>query len=185
MSGVGAPGAGFGFPVPIITQATPLSQTVNYYRFVGGVKGDMPDHWTLKNWTYDVYGQFSRSDGSYTQSYQKADRVSATAGSDTASGCDTSSTWVSNESMDQLEPGVACVPVNYFAAVQNGHFTPAEYKPASFKAAIKGSTARVSLMSPNAATAICRTLASGSFMAAIRAVTAGAPISTMNVPRLS
>jgi iron complex outermembrane recepter protein len=119
--------AGFGFPVPIITQAAPFTQTVDYGRFVVGVKGDLPDHWTLKNWTYDVYGQFSRSDGSYTESYQKADRVSATAGSDTASGCDTSSTWVSNESMAQLEPGVACVPVNYFAAVQNGHFTPAEY----------------------------------------------------------
>ncbi|HEX3916812.1 MAG TPA: TonB-dependent receptor [Caulobacteraceae bacterium] len=115
---------GFNYPVPIIQQAAPASQTVDYGRFVIGLKGDLP----FGNWTYDIFGQYSRSDGSYTQSFVRADRVSATAGAGAGTnGCDTSISYFSNESMDQLEPGVACVPVNYFAAVTNGGFTPAEY----------------------------------------------------------
>ena len=118
--------AGFAFPVPIIEQAAPATQTVNYYRFVAGIKGDVPEFAIFKNWTYDVYGQFSRSDGSYTQEYQKADRVQATAGSSDPSGCDVNNTFFGGPSMAQLEPGVACVPVDYFRAAAVGHFTPAE-----------------------------------------------------------
>lgn len=118
---------GFFFPVPIVQQAAPATQTVDYGRFVLGVKGDLPQMPFLKNWTYDVWGQFSRSDGSYTQVYQKADRVSATAGAGFGTnGCDVNNSDFSPGSMAQLEPGVACVPVNYFAAAANGHFTPAE-----------------------------------------------------------
>jgi iron complex outermembrane receptor protein len=117
---------GFGFPVPIIPQAAPATQSVNYGRIVVGIKGDLPSTDWFKNWTYDVFGQVSRSDGTYTQSIVKADRVSATAGAGAGTnGCDITNSDFSPESMAQLEPGVACVPVNYFAAVQNG-FTPAE-----------------------------------------------------------
>jgi len=124
--------AGFGFPVPIIEEAEPSTQTVNYYRVVGGVQGDLPDHATLKNWTYDVYGQFSRSDGSYSQVYEKQDRVNATAGSATPSGCDVNATIgdifgsPTGLTMAQAEPGVACVPVDYFSAAARDAFTPAE-----------------------------------------------------------
>ena len=120
---------GFIYPVPVIQQAAPATQTVDYGRFVLGVKGDLP--WQapwFKNWTYDIFGQFSRSDGSYTQVYQKADRVSATGGSGIADGaCDVNNSDFSPGSMAQLEPGVACVPINYFRAAATGQFTPAEY----------------------------------------------------------
>jgi iron complex outermembrane receptor protein len=125
--------AGFGFPVPIIQQGAPATQTVDYGRFVLGVKGDLPDFHTLRNWTYDLYGQFSRSDGSYTQVYQKTDRVNATAGAGAGTnGCDVNATIgdifgsPTGETMAQAEPGVACVPVDYFRAAAVGHFTPAE-----------------------------------------------------------
>jgi len=114
---------GFIFPVPVILQKAPSGQTVDYGRFVGGVKGDLPNFGSLTDWTYDVYGQYSRSDGDYVQVYSKNDRVNATAGS---SSCDVNIAPLGGESMAQAEPGVACVPVNYFAAVENGGFTPAE-----------------------------------------------------------
>jgi len=119
--------SGFGFPIPIIQQAAPATQKVDYGRFVVGVKGDLPEMPFLHNWTYDIYGQFSRSDASYTQVYQKADRVEATAGAGAGTnGCDVNNTFYGTPSMAQLEPGVACVPVNYIAAAANGHFTPQE-----------------------------------------------------------
>ncbi len=118
--------AGFVAPLPIIEEAQPSTQTVDYGRFVVGVQGDLPEVATFKNWTYDVYGQYSRSDGSYTQEYERQDRVQATAGSSDPSGCDVNNTNLGFPSMAQVEPGVACVPVNYFAAVMNGGFTPAE-----------------------------------------------------------
>jgi iron complex outermembrane receptor protein len=125
--------AGFGFPVPIIEEAEPSTQTVNYYRFVGGVQGDLPDHFTFKNWSYDIYGQFSRSDGSYSQVYEKQDRVNATAGAGAGTnGCDVNATVgdifgsPTGLTMAQAEPGVACVPIDYFAAAARNGFTPAE-----------------------------------------------------------
>jgi iron complex outermembrane receptor protein len=128
--------AGFGYPVPIIQQAAPATQTVDYGRFVLGVKGDLPNFANMTNWTYDIYGQFSRSDGSYTQEYQRTDRVNATAGIDPAdptAACSVNATiggspaGPGNETMAMAEPGVACVPVNYFRAAALGYFQPNEY----------------------------------------------------------
>jgi iron complex outermembrane receptor protein len=126
---VGGPANGFGFAEPVIAQVLTNTQTVNYGRFVVGVKGDLPNFGTLTDWTYDVYGQYARSDGSYTTQYVRSDRVNATSFADTPSGCDTSAVnpFFGGPSMDAAEPGVACVPVNYIAAVQNGQFTPAEF----------------------------------------------------------
>jgi len=45
---------GFCFPVPILFTPEPLTQTVDYARGVGGVKGDLPNWRSLQNWTYDV-----------------------------------------------------------------------------------------------------------------------------------
>ncbi|HWF78075.1 MAG TPA: TonB-dependent receptor [Caulobacteraceae bacterium] len=123
----GVPISGFGAPVPVIVENQPATQTVNYFRGVVGVKGDLPNWRSLTNWTYDVFGQISYSSGDYSQVYEKADRVSATAGAGAGTnGCDVNNASFSNESMAQLEPGVACVPVNYIAAAANGFFTPQE-----------------------------------------------------------
>ena len=121
---------GFGIPEPIIQQLEPDTQAVSYYRGVVGVKGSLPNIGTLTNWTYDVYGQVSYSDGAYTQTYNKNDRINAIAGAGPGSnGCDVNALepfFGSGETMAQAEPGVACVPVNLFQAVANGGFTPAE-----------------------------------------------------------
>jgi iron complex outermembrane receptor protein len=119
---------GFGYPLPVVPYNIYTSQRVNYERLVLGFKGDLPSFGPLNNWTYDVYGQLSNSDGMYTQTYVKTDRINATMGASAGTnGCDVNA--VANPgslSMAQAEPGVACVPVNYFAAVVNGGFTPAE-----------------------------------------------------------
>ncbi len=122
---------GFFLPIVVIPQETPASQTVDYGRFVLGFKGDLPSFATLTNWTYDIYGQFSRSDGWYSQEYVRSDRVNATAGAGPGTnGCDTVNGFApftgQGNTMAVQEPGVACVPVNYFAAVQHGAFSPAE-----------------------------------------------------------
>jgi iron complex outermembrane recepter protein len=121
----GVPVNGFVYPIPVIMQQAPSTQTVDYARIVLGVKGDLPSWGSFKNWTYDVFGQESHDWGSYSQLFSKSDRVSATAGAPDGT-CDPTSTAFSNESMAQLEPGIACVPVNYLQAVVNGGFTPAE-----------------------------------------------------------
>jgi iron complex outermembrane recepter protein len=118
---------GFFFPIPVIPEVEPQSQTVNYARAVLGFKGDLPNFFTFTNVQYDIYGQAALSDGSYTTEYEKTDRVNATAGAGAGTnGCDVNATLGSGETMAQAEPGVACVPINYFAAAQNGAFTPQE-----------------------------------------------------------
>jgi iron complex outermembrane receptor protein len=124
---------GFCFPVPVLLQVIPTTQTVDYARVVLGVKGDLPNIWTTRNWTYDLYGQYSESDGSYTQRYIPTDRANAIFGAGAGSnGCDVnavapfSSPGPGNEPMSVQEPGVACVPVNLIEAAMTGALTPAE-----------------------------------------------------------
>ncbi len=117
---------GFGYPLPISPQIYSANQRVDYGRIVIGVDGDVPKFSIFKNWTYDIYGQFSHSQATYAQDFAYADRVNATAGSSNAAGCDPNANENGGYTMAQLEPNVACVPVNYFAAVQNGGFTPQE-----------------------------------------------------------
>ena len=117
---------GFAYPLPIVLQNLQGTQTVDYARFVLGVKGDIPNLFTLTNWTYDVYGQYSRSSGTYTQQYIPLDRASAVFGAANAEGCDPTSTWEGGESMAQLEPGVSCVPFNLYKAVADGGLNAAE-----------------------------------------------------------
>jgi iron complex outermembrane receptor protein len=120
---------GFGFPEPVVPELEGQSQTVDYVRGVLGFKGDLPNFLTVTNVQYDIYGQAARSDGWYTTEYEKTDRVNATAGAGAGTnGCDVNAIapFGSGETMAQAEPGVACVPINYFAAVQNGQFTPQE-----------------------------------------------------------
>jgi iron complex outermembrane receptor protein len=121
---------GFNLPVPVIPEVQPQAQTVYYARGVLGFKGDLPPFATLHDWTYDIYGQVSRSDGWYSAVYEKNDRVNATAGASFGTnGCDVNAFVPftgSGQTMAQAEPGVACVPVDYFRAAQTGNFTPQE-----------------------------------------------------------
>ena len=121
------------FPQAVVPQVQPASQSVDYARAVIGVRGDLPSWGSFKNWTFDIYGQFSYDWGSYSERFVRTDRVNATAGSGALdNGCNVNAVTpgtaagVANEPMAVAEPGVACMPVNYFAAVANGGFTPSE-----------------------------------------------------------
>jgi len=113
--------AGFSNPEPVIPEAEDASQHVDYYRFVAGIKGDVPSFASFTNWTYNVFGQASISDATYAQTYTPLDRANAVlnygAGSPGPVGCDQSAI---------TEPGVSCVPFNLYSDVERGGFTPAE-----------------------------------------------------------
>lgn len=49
--------------VPVSSYASNSNQTVDYYRGVVGVRGDFSS--LGKSWSYDLYGQYSRSEGTY------------------------------------------------------------------------------------------------------------------------
>jgi len=105
-------------------------QQVDYERVVIGLRGAIRDYFTLKNWSYDLYYQYSRSAGYYSGSFVYNDRVNATAGSTNAAGCDPNAIAIGGggKTLAQIEgPGALCQPVNYIAAVMNGGaLTPAE-----------------------------------------------------------
>jgi iron complex outermembrane receptor protein len=133
---------GFGAPLVVLPELLADTQTVNYYRGVIGIKGDLPNLWTLNNWTYDVYGQASYDDAYYKTEFTPTDRANAVfgAGSNTpgntlgpnGASCNVNAVAPNsgpagpgNETMAALEPGKACVPVNLFQALSTG-LTPAQ-----------------------------------------------------------
>lgn len=51
---------------PVVLIPTGNETDVNYYRAVGGLRGELPSNFLAGNWRWDSYAQFSRSDGDYT-----------------------------------------------------------------------------------------------------------------------
>ncbi|MGE5567301.1 MAG: TonB-dependent receptor domain-containing protein [Parcubacteria group bacterium] len=122
-SGSGYTGAPH-FSEPIILLPSGAQQHVDYSRFIGGFRGDLPDFGTISNVHYDIAGQFSQSKGRYTVDTINAARVDATSGPD---ACDP--TWFyfnANHSMADLGDTAACVPIDWTRAAQNDRLTPAE-----------------------------------------------------------
>lgn len=83
----GDPGPGdplTGFSGPYILSATPVtdhfdqSQRVDYTRLVAGLRGDINGGF-LEGWNWDVFGQYSRSDGEYTSDVILQDAVDSTS----------------------------------------------------------------------------------------------------------
>ncbi|MBE7217910.1 MAG: TonB-dependent receptor [Caulobacteraceae bacterium] len=102
---------------PVVQTPFGTQQDVDYTRGLVGVRGALPDVLTAKNWRYDISLQFSRSDGSYSTDYIRADRLQAA----TSAGVGCSTTFRNNVDgsfanttlMSVLEPGVACMPINW------------------------------------------------------------------------
>ena len=95
--------------IPIIAIPLDGKQTVNYGRGVLGFKGNLNDSLpVIHGWKWDIYGEFSDSDASYTTSYTRNDRLNAVTG---AVGCDTS--------QETISPVVACpnggTGINFFS----------------------------------------------------------------------
>ncbi|MBN8552458.1 MAG: TonB-dependent receptor [Caulobacterales bacterium] len=65
--------------LPIIPLYSDQDQTVDYYRGVVGIRGDFGSMFG-GGWQWDLYGQYSRSDGEYTGSFIYNDRTIAVTG---------------------------------------------------------------------------------------------------------
>ena len=67
--------------LPIIPKTSDSDQEIDYYRFVGGIRGTLPmGMGFLGGWDWDIYGQVARSDGEYRGEFIYADRVAAVTG---------------------------------------------------------------------------------------------------------
>jgi len=116
---------GFVEALPVLAQLSFDSQTVNYYRTVVGVKGDLPSFGgLLNNWTYDVYGQAAIDQGSYTTTYNPTDRVNAVLDADYDGGNPAGGALGCDARFLNANDHAACVPFNVYQAVANGGFTP-------------------------------------------------------------
>ena len=127
LRGIGAAGD---YSEPVIETPFGTQQDVKYYRGLTGVRGALPDLFTLKNWRYDVSLQFSRSEGSYSTDYIRADRLQAATSSNV--GCNTSfrntvdTSFNNTPLMSTFEPGVACMPINWLRDTQAAAFSADE-----------------------------------------------------------
>jgi iron complex outermembrane receptor protein len=83
-------------------------------RFVAGLRGDLPfmDAGTLKNWSFDVYGSYSRSQGESHRYGIRGDRLDLALGN--YSSTDTPCVNDSGETL-AFDAAPGCVAVNMFA----------------------------------------------------------------------
>jgi iron complex outermembrane receptor protein len=104
---------------PIFVLPVTRDQKVDYKRLVLGAKGDLP---FLSGWDWDLYGQYSKSSGTYGQDFFYNDRVAAVSG---ALRCDQSKVTISANA-----PNATC-PTNINLAkvstVGASYLTPEEY----------------------------------------------------------
>lgn len=100
----------------IINAPSTGNQEVNYYRAVGGIKGDL-----FLGWEFDIYGQYGKSDAEYTGLFVYNDRVLATTG---AAGCNQALITISGGQCSSLPAN----GVNWFnpTSVTTGRYSAAE-----------------------------------------------------------
>ena len=100
--------------LPLVLAEADSGTDIDYYRGVFGARGDFGSF--LNGWRYDIYGQYSRSDGEYFQDYSRADAVQM---SDLRTqSCEGLTTPVSH---------LQCVDINWMdPRVLAGNFTPEE-----------------------------------------------------------
>jgi iron complex outermembrane receptor protein len=106
--------------LPIVAFKNDQTQDVKYGRVVLGLKGSLGSIPVLQNWKWDIYGQYSDSEGKYSSDFIYNDRINAVTG---PLGCD--------PSMITTSPAVACpnggAGIPWFSKrVLAGQFTPEE-----------------------------------------------------------
>ncbi|MBL4802765.1 MAG: TonB-dependent receptor [Emcibacter sp.] len=111
-----------GFPANQVLDVTPIVSirgdrdlnkfSVNQYRIVGGIRGDIPA-FREKDWKYDVYGSYSKSKGTNTLQGVHNERLLHSLNTTTLDGSGnlTCPDWTDPRTGDTM----ACVPVNMFA----------------------------------------------------------------------
>lgn len=125
MTYYGAPPEAFGLPAasgpvalrPVIAVEGDRSSTyskVEQYRFVGGLKGDLPflNVGPIEGWSFDAFGSYNLSKGIAERSGIRGDRVDVALGyySPTGTPCDVDPSYTLDASVTD-----GCVPVNLFA----------------------------------------------------------------------
>jgi iron complex outermembrane receptor protein len=103
---------------PVISLASDYSQTVDYFRGVGGLRGDIAAG-PLNGWTWDIYAEGSHSHGKYQKDVIYNDAIAATTG---ASACNQSLVTISGGDCSTLSGGIPW----YSQRVLAGNFTDAE-----------------------------------------------------------
>ncbi len=61
-------------PTPVVEHGDEET-SIDYFRLVGGLKGDFGENGPLKGWAWDVYGQYSDSHGEYWEQHVRADAI--------------------------------------------------------------------------------------------------------------
>ncbi len=156
-------GAAGGTAYPVISVAYDSAQKVDYYHAVAGLRGDLSalaggKFDFLKSWSWDVYGDYGKSDGVYTVDSINSDAIAATTG---ASACDQSKITISGGSCSTLSGGIPW----FSARVLAGQFTDAE--KAFLFGVDKGHTVYEQWVTEATATGDLFTLPAGTVSAAI------------------
>lgn len=108
-------GGASGDAIPLILLPHKQSETIDYGRIVGGLRGTINGGGFLNNWDWDVYGQYGKSDAKYTSDFIYQDRVFATTGG-SGLACDPSEITIS---------GGSCMTIDYFGKdILAGNLTP-------------------------------------------------------------
>jgi iron complex outermembrane receptor protein len=127
--------------LPIIPLKSDRSQTVDYWRAVAGVRGDIS---FMDGWSYDIFYQHSDSDAQYTTDIIYNDRVTATTGTTacnqaaiTISGglCSSVPTGIRWTSKDVLAGNFNAAEAAFLFGKESGNTT---YTQDAFEASITG-----------------------------------------------
>jgi len=108
---------------PIFVLPITRDQKVDYVRGVLGLNGELPSETpVIGGWTWDIYGQYSKSTGKYGQEFIYLDRLNAVSG---AAQCNQSLVVLSANA-----PNATCptgINLNKVATVAGSYLTPEEY----------------------------------------------------------
>ncbi len=108
---------------PIFVLPITRDQQVDYVRGVIGFNGELPSTLpVIGEWTWDIYGQYSKSTGKYGQEFIYLDRLNAVSG---AAQCNQSLVVLSANA-----PNATCpvgINLNKVATVSGSYLTPEEY----------------------------------------------------------
>ena len=102
-------------PTPVV-EWNDEEVVVDYFRLVGGLKGEFGDSMILPGWDWDIYVQHSDSHGEYTEQFVRNDSIRSTNYQTTSCVGDTTpgATATTNTGETVSVAGVPCVDVRWF-----------------------------------------------------------------------
>jgi iron complex outermembrane receptor protein len=98
-------------PTPVVDHGD-QETTIDYYRLVGGLRGDFGDDTALAGWSWDAYIQHSKSEGEYWEQFVRNDSIADFNFQGTSCVGQTSSGATGEDGANIA--GVPCVDVRWF-----------------------------------------------------------------------